>query len=396
MSNIDTPIDHITIDDEQMGDLGGAIAKRLAEQGISPAAASVPADVSTPSTDSTSDGSGDANQGAPAASQTDADIAAAVSAAAATAGEGAAGTDRAGSAEVEGGGAGDDPASLPSTFRVTIDGQELDLTGEQIARMHALQTWATSLKPELSQAMAAVENGNAVAIPVDQFRQYQAWMQQQQAQQQQRQQPATPDLSDLDDAQVAYIRQLEADRAFLAQQAQQLAQQQQQPNPFQQQQLQAGIDQRALVFAQTSEAWGKARGLSETQVAALADVAVQNNMFAALAEAEREYHPINGSLIRDADMASVTEKALNFALVNDPGLYTQVASAPQTATQRAAIEAQANTAVSQKKARAGSLAAAPSQAQPMVPQDVTKLRPDQLKAGMSKMISDLEGLPMHE
>lgn len=371
MSNIET-VDPV---DDQIADLGEALSRRLANSGLPAGAAEdtqqTPEDegaISAPaSTDSTGEGEVAGDLTAPV-TQPDAGLVA--SEGAASPGEGAGG-------DVDGAAA----VTSPSTF--TVDNH--DYTSAEIQSMQKLRDWGNSLTPELRSTIAALESGQAGAIPADEWHRYQAWKTTQGKQQQQQ-----PDILDgLDDDQIAYVRQLE-----------QQVTQARQPDPTlvaqHQQQLKAGTDQWVLSYVNAAKSWGDERGLTEQQVSELSDYAVSQGVFKSFAEAEREYHPVNGTVMRDADPASVTVKALNFALASDPGLYTQIAERQLTQASRAQATLQADTAVSQKKARSASLAAAPSQASVTVPTDVTKLNRDELKSGMSKFIAEMEGIPQHD
>lgn len=389
MSNIDSAVNHTIVDDELVQDLGEAFTRRLANT-APPAHEAPPADgvdeAASPavaSTDST--GSGEDAEAAPTAveppvtAQPDADVT----------GEGAA-SQSAGSAEgQDGDGAEDQPVTpSPSTFKV----DDTEYTADDIKSLTQLRDWATGLSPDLRQALAAVEAGQAAAIPADEYRKFLAW----QTAQGSRQQPSstTDDLLDgLDDDQLRYVRELEA-RAAGNTTTQRPA------DPAQvaseQQRIQQQLNERTMRYVDTAKSWGDARGLTEQQVADLTQVAVDHGVFATFAEAGTEFNPVNGQVLREADMADVTTKALNFALANDPGLYTQVLAGQQQLASRAAADSLADTAVSQKKARSASLAAAPSQASVTAPTDVTKLTPDQLKTGMSQFIAQQEGLPQHD
>lgn len=395
MSNIETAVDHHTIDETQAKEFGEALARRLAATSPNPGAASVinvpPGELSTeeslpPSTESTDSTELPSEDGGlpPVVTDTDAGDASASEDAAST----VASPESPDAGTVDGD--TDSTPVSPATFQVG----DATYTSEQITRMQKLTDWATGLDPRVAQAMAAIEQGAAAAIDAQEYQQFLAWRSTRGNQQQQQQQQATNDLLDgLDDEQRAYVAQLQQQATAAQQQsngasASQIA--------FEQQRLQTELDTRAVTFADTCDAWGRSHNLTEQQVAELAQVAVDNDMFRVLANAERVLHPVNGSVIHEADMASVTEKALNFALVNDPALYTQVATGTQTAATRAAVDAQADSAVSLKKARGASLAAAPSQATVTPPVDVTKLRPDELRAGMSAFIAQQEGIPQHE
>lgn len=385
MSNIDTPVLHTEVDDDTVTDLGEALQRRLANAGLpqndtgaedmQPPVATDDVEADPPSaasTDSTGEGEVAAAITTPVAPVTEPD--------ASNTGEGAA-SQGAGSA-TDGVDVVTD-ASTPSTFKVN----DRDYTPDDITRLQALNDWASALDPRLAQAMAAVESGQAAAIPAAEYAQFQAWKT---AQGSKQQSAAQDDLLDgLDDQQLAYVRQLEN-----------LAGQQRGPDPAlvqqQQQSIQAELNQRVLTFVDTAKSWGDARGLTEQQVADLTTFATDHGVFQSLAQAETEYHPVNGTVLRGPDMASVTTKALNFALASDPGLFTRVAESQARAVTQAQATALADTAVSQKKARSASLAAAPSQATVTPPMDVTKLNREELKSSMSQFISQSEGLPLHD
>ena len=369
-----TDIDHHILDETQRDDIGEAIARRLANgTPLAPVAQTAETDESASepspdvSTDSTS--TSDEDAATPTTAPVTTDDAGVV------AGEGA--PLSAGSADD---GAGDGTGASPAPASPPYK----QYTDAQIERMAALAAWADKLDPQLARSMAAIEHGQAAAVSREEFMRYQAWLTTQQ-----HQQPNPQDelLQDLDPQQRAYVEQL-------ARENEQLRTAQQQP-PYvdvqrEQQQIQAQLAADAQIFVNTAEAWRAERGLTEQEVASLIDVATNHGVFATFAEQERQYHPVNGSLLRPADMSSVTEKALNYALVQDPGLMTRVLTAQQTSAQQTAALAQADAAVSQKKARGGSLAAAPSGAQITPPVDVTKMTPTDLRAAMAADIAQRE------
>lgn len=298
------------------------------------------------------------------------------------------GTDsRTGGADADGGGEGAAPSPATATFRVPINGQEYDLTVAQIEGMVALANWAQSLDPQVAQQMSAIEAGAAVTISRDEYLRYQ----QMQAQPQTAT-PAEPDLSYLDADAQQYINSLKQQAAeAAAERSRGVGAQPPQVDPravaWEQQQMQQMQDRAANDYMQATVQWQQQHGFSDDEVGQLVQSALSLNAFGLLAEQERVYAP-DGTLVRDANMYSVTERALNYALSNRPDLFTKATQPSASSSSQSDID----RAVSQKKANAASLAAAPSAAIPTPTSDPRSMPQQQLVNEMANAIRNMEGI----
>jgi len=373
MSNIETPSTTTDEIPNPTVELGDALARRIAN--------------STPSNDGSDTTQDDASSPASTDSTTEGEVAAAPVVpidAPVTGSEGATSTTATG-ADDDGDDTETSAVPSPSTFTVG----ERTYTTADVERLSALGDWATALDPNLRNAMAALEAGQAAAISLDEYQRFQAW---QAAQASRTQQPPTDELlSDLDDQQRLYVENLQRENIRLTAQQQNIT-----TPPVDRDALQRQMDAQVHAFNRASLAWADEHGLTPEQTTELTNIAIEHHMFDAFAQQERDYHPVNGTLIRDADMASVTRKALNYALATDPGLYTQVMTGAASAAQRAAADMAADQAISQKKARAASMATSASQASITPPIDVTKMTPDERRSSMSAFIAQAEGIPQHD
>lgn len=266
--------------------------------------------------------------------------------------------------------------SSASVYRVKIAGQEVDLTGDQIENMVALANWAASLDRNVAQQMYAVETGQAVTLPRDEYLRLQSL---QEAAAQGGPGGGTPP-EDLDDDARDYIERLRAEN-------EQLRLLQQQPDPaavayYQQQEL-ARRSSYESSYEEAAQAWQDSHGLQDDEMEQLVNFALSQNAFGTFAQADRVVAP-DGRVLRDVNMGSVTEKALNFALASRPDLMERSAM-------RRTREIDGAAAVSRKKANAASLAAAPSAAIPQPTVDPRSMSSSQLVSEMANAIRKMEG-----
>lgn len=387
MSNIETPS---TVDelDQGVADLGDALSRRLANTSLASSAVSNVLDMDAvdvtslrQSTDSTTDGVDADDPKPPAPDPTDdAGTGAGVSAPPDT-GEGA---------PLEGAGDGAVTASepppapsTPATFKI----DDHEYTADEIKKMQQFTDWGRGLSPEVAAAMAAIEAGQAAVVDPAEFARYSAWRAAQSSGRIDQQQREDDFLADLDPEQRAYINNLQQQNEQLR-----AATTGQQP-PVDTAALRTQADQQVTEFNTASADWARARGLTPEQTEQLANFAIEHNMFNVFAEQEREYNPVNGQLLRNASMTSVTQKALNYALASDPDLATHVITDNTDRETRANADRLADSAVSRKKAIGGSMAASQSQATVTQQVDPRSLNRDEQKSAMSEFIAQQEGLP---
>jgi hypothetical protein len=266
-----------------------------------------------------------------------------------------------------------EPVPAPAATILAIptpDGGTFELDVPTAESLLALGAWSQGLAPETREAFAAIEQGQAIAVDRQDFERFNAWRQTQ---------DAGNDYDDLDPAVAQRIAQLEAENAQLR--VQPLANQNS-----------AQADQATSAFLDTANAYAAQRGLSEAEMGTVFQQALNANVIGAFAEDMRVYSP-SGVLLRDADYAEVARRAFDFALVQNPHLHNRiltaaadnfVGGAPATDTQSGA-PAPDPTAI--KKARAGSLASAPSAALATPPIDLRSMSPQDITAAMTAEIS---------
>jgi hypothetical protein len=257
--------------------------------------------------------------------------------------------------------------SAPAALTVPIPGSDrtFDLDVDTAQRLLGLAAWSENLAPQTREAFAAIETGAAVAISRADYERFAAW------QQTQADRGDRFDDDDLDPRITERLARLESENAQLR--AQPLAAQ-----------YSAQADQATTTFVDTAASYAAARGLSEDEMGRVFQTALNSGVIAQFAEQGRTYSP-TGQLVRDADYADVARKAFDFAMLNDPQLREL---AFQPAPTSGSHEPDP-TAI--KKARAGSLASAPSAAVTTPPVDVRQLSPmdrskamaDELRAAMS-------------
>jgi hypothetical protein len=280
-------------------------------------------------------------------------------------------------------------APSPTTYNVTVDGQTLALDERAMQEMVALTQWAQNLDPRAAQAMAAVEQGHAVAIGLDEYEAFRAW--------QAAGQPVTregaggrnaPDLDDLDPDTREAVQALMAERDALAAEAQRLSARPDASAVLREQQRIASI---AETFDASAAAWGQERGLSDDEMERVYAAAVSAQVIPTLVERDRVLNPVNGQVIRDADYGRVARQALDFALLQDPDLHTRVLNRQVSGAPVATPVVPAVDPVAAKKARAGSLSSAPSAStftpsrdpRSLTPQERVQAMADDLRASMN-------------
>jgi hypothetical protein len=262
----------------------------------------------------------------------------------------------------------DEPA--PAKLSVPIPGsnQTYDVDVDTASRLLGLAAWAENLQPQTREAFAAIEAGVAVPVERGEYERFLAWQQTR----------GTDNFDQFDDtdstdpvsAEVAALRA-------------EVAQLRRQPlvDHYNQQ-----TEHATETFVSTADSYARERGLTEIEMAEVLNYAVSANVIPSIADSMRSYSP-TGQLIRDADYSEVARRAFDFALVSHPGLrdraFTGRDHTPSGPPQPDP------TAI--KKARAGSLASAPSAAVTTPPIDVRQMSDsdrrmamaDELRAAMS-------------
>lgn len=261
---------------------------------------------------------------------------------------------------------------------------ESTFSDEQLQRAVALSAWADSLPDETRTAMGALETGQAVAIPRSDYDQFIAWKNQQ------AQASRDADLANLDvDPEVAKLI------GGLRDEVQQLRGGTPAPDPRndpQTQQTYAQLEAAAQRMEGAMANYAQSRGLAPDEVSDLMNAALRAEVIPGFMEAGSQFNPVTGALLRPADVAQVTEQALDWALIRNPALKTRVlsgqppAAQPPASTPAPAAQPPANDTVAQKKARASSLATAPSGAPAPTPQTTRAMSETERVAAMAKEI----------
>lgn len=226
----------------------------------------------------------------------------------------------------------------------------------QVRRGLELVAWADSVPQELRAALGAVESGQAIPIPRARYDAYVAWEHAQQTQ------TRDTDLESLD-ADPRVIEMLRQQRDQIAQLTQA---QQSTPAPSN---VDPNLTAWAMHMDNAAVEWGKARNLSDDETRTLWQAAINAGTVRILATQNARYSP-TGAFVGPADPRSTAYQALDFQLSRDPNLHAAVIqrttpAAPTTNPATAGgstphTPAHDDSAIMAKKARAGSLAAAPS------------------------------------
>lgn len=234
------------------------------------------------------------------------------------------------------------------------DGKTFDLTADVAQGYIALGAWAQNLQPETRQAFAAIESGQAVAITRADYEQFEAWRS---TKGQLQGAPSQDTWQHLEESGVdpVIIAQLRAQEQKIVQL--------QQPAPQDFTAAQHELNAKQAAYESGEQNWASTRGITDaTTLERLRSIAIRDGVIPTLVERGRQYSP-TGVLLRDADLTQVAAQAMNYALATDPELHSEVltrsAAGPEPTSPTAS-----DRRVNEKKARAGSLAAAPSTAVP--------------------------------
>src|SRR5690606_23292035 len=230
-----------------------------------------------------------------------------------------------------------------------------------VERALSLMAWAENLPQQTRDAIGMIESGQAVVIPRADYDQFVAWRNQQDKSQR------DADLSNLDvDPDVAKLISELRDKVATLE-----AQQQQQGGVDPQYQAQANAELSALnrEIAAAQHEYAQTRGLTAEEAEALMATAVQAEVIPIFMQQYAVRNPVTGALLQYPDMRKVTEAALDFALTQHPNLHEKVIAARQnkatptagaTPSQPEPAQSEEDRKVAAKKARAASLATAPS------------------------------------
>ncbi len=251
------------------------------------------------------------------------------------------------------------PAAAPSSYIYTApDGTEIPVTADQLGKLLSLNTWVQQLDPQVQEQFGYIEQGRAVAVPTDEYAAYTAWRTSAQAQRDHASRTVPEWVDDLDPEARAAFDRIQAENAQLQQQ---IAQQQSAaliPT------YEAQMEARAAQFDAAMNQYATVTGYAPDQVGEFLSVAVQRGVVGNILEAHRTYSP-TGVLLQDADLSVVAREAIEFgrSILGAPAATAPAAASDAPANPNIPTPAPALPDVTNiKKARAASLAAAPSAA----------------------------------
>ena len=288
----------------------------------------------------------------------------------------------------------DTPATtVTDSFMVDLgNGQTATLTQDDATRLIGLDQWARSLPEATVHQFAAIESGDAVAIPRAQYDQFQVWLAG--GTTPATGTPGTPGTSapstlpPLDEYADDTTRALYAQVQQLQQQVQQTAEQQVFAQAAAQQaQWQAHASARADVFQDAFNESANQFGLSDAETVAALNFAANSRLVQQVNDELTVMSP-TGQVLREADPSEVAHVTFDRAVHTLPDLRNKVIDSQVQAridSERASI-----SATNQKKNRASSLSTAPAAAtstsrnvRDMTSQEVEAAIAAELRAAMS-------------
>lgn len=296
-------------------------------------------------------------------------------------GAGSAGDSGAPSAEADPGGYvwnwTDDQTQAPMAQRFTDDQVQNALriaSDPRVTQGIHLIEWAQQLSPGQREAMARIVSNQGVIVDRAEHDRYQAWLHSQQTANR------YPDLDQFDPEAARIIREQQAELARLAEQQ---PQQGYQEDP-QQAQLTHGYN---MAFAGVRDSWK----LSSVEFEWLYN---QASPFVAGLQAQySHFNPITGMLDAPADPTRVVHEAFSYAIQRNPALHEAVLARTSRPTDPAAAgggsPAQTLPArdVGSKRAKASSVAAAPSAAVTPAPRSVRQMTEQEVNEAMAAVLT---------
>lgn len=270
-----------------------------------------------------------------------------------------------------------DDKATPSdgSFVATLnDGQEVTLTLEQLQGLVELGGWAQALPNEQRAQIAQVTEGRGQVVDTGELERFRAWQQTNRP----AAQPDTSFLEDLDPEARAYVQRLQTDAA----RAQEL---ESRPTPAQSAEAVYAIQRSTTDFRSNVNQWINDRGIDSTTGEQLFDRMVHSGLIQRFAPDYATYHPVTGEQT-GLNVAGLAREVMDITLARDPELHTRVLSGTASPAPSAA-----DTRVSQKIARASSLATAPSASVSQPPTDPARMTPQQQNDGMAAMFRELTG-----
>jgi len=258
-----------------------------------------------------------------------------------------------------------DASTAPSSLSLNLpDGSTFELTQQHAEDLVRLASWANNLPEQTRYAFAAVESGQAVAIPRTEYESYMRWKDSPAA----KQSSLADELEDISPETAARVRELEARVAAIPDASAVRAQAE----------AEARLQRDIEISQQTISAFQQESNLSQGDMLQLLDATLSLGIIPRLKEAQTLRAP-DGRVLREADTALVMRQAFNMvrqggfvpaaavpiptmpssaSLTSAAGSPTIPASPPNPAPSTTLPDV--NRRVATKKARASSLASAPS------------------------------------
>ena len=215
------------------------------------------------------------------------------------------------------------PASA-SGYTWTEGTNSAHFTDAQVQEALYLQDWVTSLPGETRAAVAALAEGNAIAIPRADFEAFTRWQQQESTN------ARDADLADFPEEYARVIRE-QRDRLDALTAAQSPGQsptpganatpaQSLTPTATANANTVANLEATAATFEATATTYARDRNLTQEELDTLVTTALQANLIGPIAESMATVNPLTGQILRPADPAEIMTRALDMALVQNPAL----------------------------------------------------------------------------
>lgn len=258
--------------------------------------------------------------------------------------------------------------------------------------------WARQLPDEARAGIAAVTDGTAIPIPRADYEAFRTW------QQQQNQQPApTQDRDadlralDLDPEAMAVFQktrdELDALKAAINGQQQQ---QYDQPDPAMQQTVNSNMDATAQAFDRALVEYGQQRGMTEQELTSLAQEMINMNIIPSLSQSMATVNPVTRQVIAPAPVSDVVSQAMDTALYRNPTLWESLMTRGQSAATaegstppNPALASIDDAVITSKKARASSVASAPSATTTPVPRQISQLGNQEVTEEIAKYLDQI-------
>ena len=297
-------------------------------------------------------------------------------------------------------------ASTVSTGYTWNDGtQEVTFDDAQVQNGLVLAAWAQNLPEPTRQAFAAIEAGQAAAVSAQEYEAFTAWRETRQREEA----VNAPDLVDLDPEVASVIAELRGEVAALRGQTEQSTA----PST-----VDANLNATLARMDAAGTEYRSTHHLTDDEYNALYDTVVASETVPVISQQMAQFNPATGALVRPADPGEVFKRALDIALTQSPELLQQVQSriasppgastspesagitdpgeapvpsvASTTPSTPSTTSVQADTRLAAKKARASSVASAPSAAVAPPPRHVPLSSPETVSA-MAKELAAVLG-----